>query len=883
VAPEGVIGLDGLVAAGRDEIGGKGWQLGRLHEAGLLVPDTLAIPVRVFRDVLWRTGLLPLAEQVERDGRQALELRDALLNLPLPEDLCERWIAAARSLGGRLAVRSSGVDEDGAVRSFAGQHKTVLDVAPDDVPSAVRACWASLYDQVALTYRGGQGPGPGALAVLLQRLLEPSCAGVMFTINPTNGSWREMVVEAVWGLGEGLVSGQLAPHWFLVKRPSAMSGAQGLLPARLRERLPGRSLVRRVADRVQLQLVEQDLPEQPEWFVASGRGVVKAPTPRALRGAPTLDPASVRRLCRLGLRVERALGEPQDVEWAREHDGTFRILQARPITRAGTPRETSVLWTRRFMGERWPEPATPLGWSLLSPILEWLIAYPETQNQLLGGGPPLKLIAGRPYVNATVFRHLAFKLPGSPPPRFMLELVPPDEEQAWRRRFAVAPDLAVYASIFRTTFRERRWERFRWNPFTNHLEWARFQDQLEAELPRLSSPLTSPEQGLQRVEQHIEWIRRYVSIHVCSLLFANISWQLLEVALASWVPERRAELMEGLATCPPGNLTLETNTALHALAAVATEQDLVALAAEAPVSEAFGHALDLFLERFGHRSEASWEIMSPRWQRHPERLVPLLRASRGERLEAPDVRAARQEARHKQALEELRSLLSGPRLTLAELCVHYARRYLLLRENQRFWFDKLLFSLQQTLLWLGEGLVQRGLLSDAEEVELLTWPELRELVQGEQPSPAALARRLLDRRAERAADTAIDPPTFLHDDEPSQISGDSRRLEGLGISPGRVRGRVRVVRTLAEGHKLQQGEVLVTRTIDPGWTPLFHTARAVVLEMGSVLSHGAVVAREYGLPAVVNIERATQRLHDGQEITVDGNRGVVWVHGGESP
>jgi phosphohistidine swiveling domain-containing protein len=864
VAPEGVIGLDGLVAAGRDEIGGKGWQLGRLHEAGLAVPHTLAIPVRSFRDLLWRTGLLPLAEQVERDGRKALELRDALLRVTLPEELCERWITAARSLGGRLAVRSSGVDEDGAVRSFAGQHKTVLDVSPEDVPSAVRSCWASLYDQVAVTYRGGKGPAPGALAVLLQRLLEPSCAGVMFTVNPTNGSWREMVVEAVWGLGEGLVSGQVAPHWFLVRRPSAMSG-----------RLLGGALLRRVAERVQLQLVEQDLPEQLEWFVASGRGVVRAPTPRALRAAPTLDPSSVRKLCRLGLRVERALGEPQDIEWAREHDGTFRILQARPITSTGTPRETSVLWTRRFMGERWPEPATPLGWSLLAPILEWLIAYPETQSRLLGGGPPLKLIAGRPYVNATVFRHLAFKLPGSPPPRFMLELVPPDEEQAWRRRFAVAPDLAVYASIFRTTFRERRWERFRWNPFTNHLEWARFQDQLEAALPALGAPLGSPEEGIERVEQHLDWIRRYVSIHVCSLLFANISWQLLEVALASWVPEQRASLMERLATCPPGNLTLETNTALHALARVASEEDLAALASGRTPSEAFRTALEAFLERFGHRSEASWEIMSPRWQRHPERLVPLLQASRGERLEAPEVRAARQEARHKEALDELRTLLSGPRLTLAELCVHYARRYLLLRENQRFWFDKLLFSLQQTLLWLGQGR-----LADPEEVALLTWDELRALVLGADASQTALARRLIERRTQRTADASLDPPTFLHDDEPSQISEESSRLEGLGISPGRVRARVRVLRTLAEGHKLQKGEVLVTRAIDPGWTPLFHTASAVVLEMGSVLSHGAVVAREYGLPAVVNIERATQRLHDGQEITVDGNRGVVWVHAG---
>jgi pyruvate,water dikinase len=162
-------------------------------------------------------------------------------------------------------------------------------------------------------------------------------------------------------------------------------------------------------------------------------------------------------------------------------------------------------------------------------------------------------------------------------------------------------------------------------------------------------------------------------------------------------------------------------------------------------------------------------------------------------------------------------------------------------------------------------------------VALLTWPELRDAVRG--VVPVDLGDRVTRRKVERQADLQVEPPVFLVGDDPGPPDKGARRLQGLGISSGRVRGRVRVVRSVGEGDELEPGEILVTRAVDPGWTPLFLTAGGVVLEMGSLLSHGAVIAREYGLPAVVNIDGATRRLRTGQEITVDGSRGLVWVHG----
>lgn len=835
-----------------EQVGGKARQLGLLIEAGLPVPSGAVIPTTAFQDALRAAGLWGRAADVARTGEGAAALQAAVAALTWTPAQRARLIRAANALGSPVAVRSSGVGEDGDQRSFAGQHLSVIGVDPEDVPSAVLRVWASLYAPEAMAYRGGVGPAPGALAVVLQRIVRPQTAGVLFTINPRNGSWREMVVEAVWGLGEGLVGGHLAPHYFVVRRP---------------RRLP--APVRRVAERVRLHVVEAHVHDLPQRFVMGPGGTAVAePTPVSLRGRRTLEGTALRRLCRLGLRAERALGGPQDIEWVRDTTGAFRVLQARPITRTGTPRaQSDVVWTRRFIGERWPQPATPLGWSILRPLLEWFIAYPQIQEALLGGGPALRLERGRPYLNTTVFRHLAFKLPGAPPPGFMLELLPPEEERAWRQRFAVRPDWAVYSALVRATLQERRWRRFQWNPLTNPLQWDRFQAALQADLPQLSRRADSPGEAVAQVAEQMERVREYIGIHVCSLLYANVTWQLLESALAVWVPGER-ELMEGLANCPPGNLTVATNQALHALAAQVGEEDLAALergeVPDGPVAA--------FLAAYGHRSEASWELMSPRWRRHPRALVPLLRAQATLDGPSPAARAQAQEDRHRDALARMRAATHGARRTALELLVHATRRYLLLRENQRFWLDHLLGAMQDTVLSLGAQWF-----ADPDDIAYLHLSEVQQLAQGTL-TVAAVADRIAARRAQRARDAPLLPPSFLVEDPaiaPAAVTG---RLEGLGISPGRVRGRVRVLRSLADSDALRPGEVLVAPAVDPGWTPLFLTAGAVVLELGSVLSHGAVVAREYDVPAVVNIDGVTQRLHDGQEVTVDGHRGLVWVH-----
>jgi hypothetical protein len=414
----------------------------------------------------------------------------------------------AAELGPWVAVRSSAVGEDASDASFAGQYETALGVAPE-----TRSAPCSRAGRAPTPSACARTAGDGADGRARAATGRESCAGVLFTVNPTTGSWSEMVIEAAWGQGESVVSGRVVPDGYVVPRRF------------------GR--IRDMRSDVHAQTVETIVD-------AEGRREVEIPASRV--GTPKLRRSEVRELCRLGLAIEKELGEPQDIEWALE-EGKFLVLQSRPITRRRSVRRSreKPLWTRRFLGERWTEPATPLGWSNMEPILEHFIAYPDTSRRLLGGEPPMRLYRFAPYVDARVFRHLLFKLPGAAPPRFLLDMLPPGEVEAWRRHRAELPDVEVYASILGETLRERRWQRFRWNPFTNWKAWDAF-----VVAWRRRSAHSRRSDGRRRVARADTMralVRDYVKVHVASLLFANIWYETAEAALGRttgpWLAARR--------------------------------------------------------------------------------------------------------------------------------------------------------------------------------------------------------------------------------------------------------------------------------------------------------------------------------------------------------
>ncbi|MSQ00784.1 MAG: hypothetical protein EXR71_02700 [Myxococcales bacterium] len=771
--------LTPLLEADPLHIGGKAGALRRLALAGFRIPPSWVLPYDALRSALSAAGLR--GDEPDLDAR--------LRTLPLP-------FALRCPSRQTLAVRSSAAGEDGARRSHAGQLHSVIGVRGDEaLEAAVRQVWASAAGATLRAYRGGQALPQ--VAVLVQDLVDARVSGVCFTINPGSGSWREMCVEAVWGLGEGLVGGTVVPDRYVLRRP---------------RRTPGP--VQRLLSRIRLDLASETVATQlDERGIAADGDVVTRRTeaPHARK----LMREEVVRVGRLALQLESALGGPQDVEWAIDRGGTPIVLQSRPITTlARLPRGGATLWTRRFIGERFPNGASPLGWSLLEPLLNWFIDYPEARARYLGGEPPLRRIGGHPYLNATVFRHLAFKAPGFPPPRFMLEFFPPDEMEAWTHRAAAPPDLRVYGSILWTTFQEKRWERFRWNPFANHLAWKEFVVGLDA---RLASLAAVPAPAAVATAEPI--LRDYIRVHITSLLFANLWWQWTE----GFLSESNRDL---LLAAPEGSLTTRINRELRGLD---------------------GSGLAAFLVRHGHRSDASWELFSARWAQHPERVLKLAAIARAAPPPPPVGDVAAQLGALQPALRQ---------------AVRLARAYLVLREEQRYHLERILYALQRRLLELGVGLTEPA------DIRFLHVAELAE--------PPASWAAVIERR--RCEIVEPHPPDFLRADEAIAESAVSHRLTGLGISPGVATGRARVLAHPDEGDALLPGEILVTTSTDPAWTPLYSRAGGLVVELGSLLSHGAVVAREYRLPAVANIRAATSLLATGTELTLDGRSGTVWVH-----
>jgi phosphohistidine swiveling domain-containing protein len=791
--------LISLMEAGPRLAGGKGAALWRLAQHGVPVPATWVLPPDVFGDFLRGAGLWALAE---RGDHAALHERILAAEMPSFHG------PAFAAMGPRLAVRSSALEEDGKTQSHAGQYESVLGVTHAGLQDAVRRCWASYHGPRAVAYRGGKVT-PGAMALLVQEMVDARTAGVLFTVNPVTGSWREMAVEAVWGLGEPLVGGLVVPDRYLVRRPRHTPG-------------PVQALLARTT----LELASETVARQDRQLVVQGEGVVDGAADAPL--ARKLPRSELFHLCRLGLRAETVLGGPQDVEWVQDRAGRFWVVQSRAITtRQELPRGGNTLWTRRFIGERWPDGATPLGWSIIAPVLEHFVAYPATSARFLGGDPPLRLVRGHPYVNVTVFRHLAFKLPGGPPPRFMLDFFPPAEERTWVRRAAAPPDLRVYAAIFAETFREQRWRRFRWNPFANWKAWDTFLAGLPARLAALEA--AAPEAALTVATP---LVRDYVKVHITSLLFANMAYEIVGPLL----PEATRP---ALLRAPTGTITARVNAELWSLGRDPS-------------------GLDAFLAAHGHRSSASWEVFARRWAEDPDGVLRLARLA----AEGPDPRLRLQAEE-----EETRRALASLRDPMLRYAVGLTQTYLRLREEQRYHLDRVLFVLKRKLSALGARWFD-----DPDDVRFLTVAELDGVLGVDE------LRRTVARRAAEPVDPH--PADFLDGDEALAVAaGDASRLQGLGISPGVVRGRVRVIRSPSEGDKLQPGEILVACATDPGWTPLFARAGGLVLELGGMLSHGAVVAREYRLPGVVNIPGATTRLADGVEVTLDGRGGVVWVHG----
>ncbi|MER7886002.1 rifamycin-inactivating phosphotransferase [Streptomyces fimicarius] len=875
-------------------VGGKGAHLGGLSRIeGAHVPGGVCVTTDAFRRVMAQApaldGLLDELSRVDPEDREAIRtlsarIRSTIEETALPDDIAAEITGAlagidgltgADSLGGpagpgeqaAYAVRSSATAEDSPTASFAGQQDTYLNVVgPSEVLRRISHCWASLFTERAVVYRQRNGIDHRAvrMAVVVQRMVFPRASGILFTADPVTGNRKVATVEAGFGLGEALVSGLVNPDVFTVRNDAVVTRAIAAKRRAVRPEPGGGT-----------REVAVDAGEQERPALADGQAV---------------------ELVRLGRRIEAYFGSPQDIEWCLVQDG-FRIVQSRPITTLfpvpESGDEENHVYVSVGHGQMMTDPMRPLGYSMwqltaLVPMLEAggrlfvdvteRLASPATRDGLLdamGKGDPLIRDALETVIDRGDFvPSLPDTTPGRPP-------------SAGAPPAPIATDPAVVTALI---------ERSRASV-----------EALERNIRTKSGPALFAFL-LEAFEEHKRVLSDPLSMRVIMAGMEATWW--LNDKLGEWLGEKNAA--DTLTLSAPDNITSEMGLDLLDVADVIRPwPEVVAFlrdtADTAGTGDAGGagdagngnfldemeklpggaesrEAIAGYLDRYGMRCVGEIDITRPRWHERPVTLVPVIldhvrnfeAGAAVRRFEEGREKARRKE---QEVLSRLRALPGGEaKADETRRMIDRVRTFIGYREYPKYGIVSRYFVYKRALLAEAERLVRAGVLRETEDVFHLTFQEFHDAVRTNRADAGLVAQRKETFRSYHA----LTPPRVLTS-EGEVFTGVYRRddvpagaLTGLAVSAGMVEGRARVVLDMARAD-LEAGDILVTAFTDPSWSPLFVGIAGLVTEVGGLMTHGAVIAREYGLPAVVGVERATVLIRDGQRIRVHGRDGYVEI------
>jgi rifampicin phosphotransferase len=842
-------------------VGGKGARLGELSRIeGIRVPPGFCVTTDAFRRILAKTPSIDdrldqltrlTADDTEAIRALSAEIRRTLEAMAIPEDLGLAVTRRLVALGehAAYAVRSSATTEDLPSASFAGQHDTYLNViGRAAILQHISRSWASLFTERAVTYRLRHGfdHRQAQMAVVVQRMVFPDAAGILFTADPVTSNRKVASVEASFGLGEALVSGLVNPDVYKVRDGKIV--AKAIAAKQL-------AILASPASGTQQLTIEAEQQEQP-----------------------ALTDAQVVRLAQLGRHVEAHFDCPQDIEWCLVDDG-FEIVQSRPITTlfpipaAGDG--ANHVYVSVGHQQMMTDPMKPLGLSL-----HQLVALPRMYEaggrlfvdvaqrlaspagrastlQALGQSDPLIGDALQTILDRGDF--IASEpddAPGGPPPG--------------GAPVPIETDPAIVAELIERT---------------------------QASIAALKRDIRS-ESGTALFEfilADIQELKRrlFVPQNLQVIMAAIDATVWLNERFETWLGEKNAA--DTLTQSAPGNITSEMGLALLDVADVIRPYPEVVAFLEHVEDDDFLDQLDGFaggpeardsirdyLDRYGMRCVGEIDITRPRWCERPATLVPLLvgniknfEPGAGQRRFDQGWQEASEKER--ELLKRLRTLPDGERKAEeAKRMIDRVRTFIGYREYPKYGIVSRYFVYKLALLAEAERLVQAGVLAQPEDIFFLTFQEFAEVVRSQRVDDELIAQRQVAFRSYEA----LTPPRVLTS-EGEVVAGSYRRddvppgaLIGLPVSGGTIEGRARVILDMTQAD-LEAGDILVTAYTDPSWSPLFVAIKGLVTEVGGLMTHGAVIAREYGLPAVVGVEQATQLIPDGQRIRVHGTDGYV--------
>ena len=880
-------------------IGSKAANLGELIQKGFSVPEGFIITTKAYSLFLKQNNLNELIQNsldkinyanYEMIDNYAKVIQDAIKESPLSQEIIEEIkVEYNKLLTSNVVVRSSASAEDLLTASYAGQYDTFLNLKTlNQILQNIKNCYASVWTNRAITYRNENHiPHRNVeLAVIIQQMVPAKCAGVLFTINPVSLKKNEIVIESNFGLGESVLSGHASPDQFTVQRES----------------LHGKETFK-ILDK---QIGKKNIAIYPKSLeYENGVEIIELSEQKNMQSS--LSNQQIIQLSQIGSRIAKSFKHPQDIEWAIDQNNEIFLLQSRPITTLlpSTP-DDEISWSRGYSDDYWNDPCTPLFFDLLGdPLtkvvnmeLNSIMGYKEIDKRLL------KLYNGHVYFNLNVLKKkVEYEIPiylrnddllnyfpeGSGPygKKTMKDL----PFRTFKRLFSEIrimmhdPD----GAIKKTSVKYETWSEKIFNPYC---------DKFDSKLKELSISkdlygLVDLAEELDRIMvAHYRLIRYGLPVHNIGM---NLMVQYLLTRFLG--KEKSSRLYPVLISGLKHELT-ETNDEIHKLASIIQESPKIKslileydseeiydyISSERdPTIQAFFKEFEKFLKAYGDRG-FSREVYYPRWNEAPKYVFDILKSLvMGKEHDLKKIRAKNLNYREKierYVEAKIRSQRFGfLKWKIISKILEFSRTYIIFREAQRFNLDRWITRNRNVYLEIGKILAQKGIFKDSTDIFFLHKKEINKIILGKLDHE--ISSLIKKRQDEFFKYEYTIPPKFLHRsrefDDIFQFTKERYSFQGIPTSQGIITGKIRILNKIEEIPSVQAGEILVVPKTDPGWTPIFSKISGLITETGGILSHGAVISREYAIPAVTNITNACKIFKTGQVVTINGYNGSVII------
>ena len=849
--------------------GGKGANLGELRKIEVMnLSDGFCITTEAYKKITKNNqelnSLLDELTKLQADDRSAIgeistKIRSLLEALIIPRDTEEEIMDYLTKLGDKdaYAVRSSATAEDLPSASFAGQQDTYLNViGKEEILKHISKCWASLFTERAVIYRiqNGFDHRKVQIAVIVQKMVFPEVAGILFTADPVNGNRKTISIDASFGLGEALVSGLVNADNYKVNN--------------------GRIAERKIS------------AKKLAIYALKDGGTKEEKIELASQNKQALTDEQILELNQIGRTIEEHFGTPQDIEWCLVND-TFYIVQSRPITTLFPVPQANDTENHVYVSvghqQMMTDPMKPLGLSF------YLLMTQATMA--IAGGRLFVDITG--HLSSRASRKNIIEVLGKSDPLIKDALMTIDERDDFIK-LSMEDQVPGHST-------------------SNRIMTWKYTGQFENEPEVASDLIRNIQVAFEELKQNIkaksgDGLLDFISNHIQLLkkeMYIPKSIDVIMVGMhaSSWINEKMFEWLgeknvaDALSQSVSNNITSEMGLELLDVADVirpypnvveylqnTSEQNFLDTLSDFNGGKESREAINTFLNKYGMRGAGEIDITRPRWREKPLTLIPAIlnnirnfKSGESKRKFEQGLEEAMQ--KEKEILERLRQLPDGEeKVWETKRMIKQMRNLIAYREYPKYDMVNRFYVYKQALKKEAEKLLQAKIIDNIEDIYYLTFEELREVVLTHKLDYGIINKRKEDYKLSEklnpprviTSDGEIIFGKYKHEDLPEEA------IAGLAVSSGTIEGRARVILSMADAN-IEEGDILVTTFTDPSWTPLFVSIKGLVTEVGGLMTHGAVIAREYGLPAVVGVENATKLIKDGQRIRVNGTEGYVEI------